>query len=144
MLKFPQKTILFTKNLKPRSQTLKVTLVFCIGPKRKCCSLSWTIICLHRDPLCNYPVINNSWSVFAQSLYLVIVGKYITGHMGHSTLPCSLPALPTLVLTRLIYYDVTAIKVILFILVILILTYFFVIWGWGSKLFYFWLDCHLQ
>ena len=36
-------------------------------------------------------------------------------------------------LTRLIYYDVTAIKFILSILVVLIHTYFFVIWGWGSK-----------
>ena len=47
-------------------------------------------------------------------------------------------------ITRLIYYDVTAIKVILFLVVLLILTYFFVIWGCGSKLVYFWLDCHLQ
>jgi hypothetical protein len=44
--------------------------------------------------------------------------------------------------SRLIYNDVTTIKVILFILVVLILTFFF---GYlGSKLFYFWLDCHLN
>ena len=47
--------------------------------------------------------------------------------------------------TRFIYNDVKAIEVILFILVVLLLTLLlFIIWGWGSKLFYFWLDCHLQ
>ena len=39
--------------------------------------------------------------------------------------------------TRLIYNDVTAIKVILFILVVLVLAYFVVTWGCGSKLFLF-------
>ena len=39
--------------------------------------------------------------------------------------------------TRLIYNDVTAIKVILFIIVVLILTYFLVIYGVGVEIVFF-------
>ena len=46
--------------------------------------------------------------------------------------------------TRLIYYDVTAIKVILSILVLLIRTYFFCYLEVGVDIFYVWLDCHFN
>jgi hypothetical protein len=42
--------------------------------------------------------------------------------------------------TGLIYNDVTAIKVILFILVVYFLLIFVLLFGVGSELFYFWLD----
>ena len=90
--------------------------------KRKHFSLQYNLYLSYKISFWKIYLFYESWMFLFPSVHCVVHNVYIT---------------------RLIYNDVTAIKVILFILVVLILTYFFfVILGWVSKLFYFWLDCH--